>query len=111
MLVALPIAMMVPPCSTNALSCGIVFAPVMLPTLPAHSGGRFAGGAFRGPSSLPASTASSVAGMPPVKIITSYFALRFPASSCGGYTTSKFVNWYCCSNIHRIQPDGMSPPY
>ncbi len=129
MLVEVPIAMIVPPSSTNALSAGIVVAAVIRPWRPWNSAGMFdcapppcpprppaAAGASGGaaspppPRPPPAGSPGAAGIAPPGKISTSYFWRRLPASSAGGNTSSKLVG-YACSKIHRIQPDGIEPPY
>ena len=85
--VPLPMAMIVPPSSTNFFSCGIVLSAVMLPTWFRNSSGTLAAPA-------PESAATAAAGvrrlrpasagmLPFGKMMTSYLAFRSPASSAG----------------------------
>jgi len=99
----------VPPFSANFFSSGTVLATVTRPSQPRNSAGiESAGGCAPNPPPPPA--APSRAGMPPsTKISTSYFALRLPASSVPGNTTSNGNSY--CSNSQRVQPEGIDPPY
>ena len=97
-----PIAMSVPPASTNRLSSGTVHALLTVPRWSRSSRGtRSAGGC------APAA-ASRAGNAPSTKISTSKRFARFPASR-PFYTTSNGNS--NCSSSHRVQPDGIDPPY
>src|SRR5689334_20046449 len=99
----------VPPFSTNFFSSGTVLAIVTRPSQPRNSAGTASAGGWPGNlAAVPDLAASGSGTAPSTNTSTSYFALRFPASSVCGYTTTNGNSY--CSKIQRVQPDGIDPP-